>query len=97
MSQPSRRIAGPPSLNPIHFLGVPTICIVDAIMVPIRLCVYRVKLAASFSSCLRLVVRHRFSELDENEDTEADNLRERRYASYIRALFMYLGTNAPII
>lgn len=96
MSQPSHRIVGSPSLNPIYFLGAPTICIVDAIMVPIRLCVYRIKLPASFSSCLRLVVRRRFAEPAENRDTEADNLRERRYATFITALLAGLGNHAHL-
>jgi hypothetical protein len=97
MSQPSHRIVGPPSLNPLYFLGAPTICIADAIMVPIRLCVYRIKLPASFSSCLRLVVSRHFAEPDEDRDTEADNLRERRYEAFARSLLTGLGSQAPFI
>jgi hypothetical protein len=100
MAQPSRRLVGFPSINPIYFLGAPTICIADAIMVPIRLCVYRIKLPASFSSCLRLVVRRHFAGPDENRldrDTEANNIRERRYEAFVQGLFTAVGSQAPFI
>jgi hypothetical protein len=97
MSQTSHRIVGSPSLNPIYFLGAPTICIVDAIMVPIRLCVYGIKLPASFSSCLRLAVRHRFAEPDVNKDMGADNLRERKCAAIIMVLFGGLHSQVGVI
>jgi hypothetical protein len=88
MLKPSRRITGLPSLNLIYYLSAPTMCITDAIMVPIRLCVYRMKLPGSFSSDLRLVLLCRFLEPDENEETEADKLRDQKYATFIRVIII---------
>ena len=97
MSHPYTRVVGFPSLNPIYYLSAPTTCIADAIMVPIRLCVYRIKLPASFSSCLRLVVRHRFAEPDENRETEADKLRERRYAVFLWWLLSVVANSCIVM
>jgi hypothetical protein len=88
MLKPSRRITGLPSLNLIYYLSAPTMCIVDAIMVPIRLCVYRFKLPDSFSSCLRLVLLRRFAEPDENRETQANKLLDQRHAAFIGLLIM---------